>query len=65
MNLARRTLLIILFLLLLSDFLFWILAIASGHNIPTETTRSILITAIILIILTVLTYKYSRPKDTE
>ena len=60
MNLARRTIIIIFFFLLFCDFLFWLLAIASGHNIPTETTRFILITAVILIILIVLTYKYLR-----
>jgi len=65
MKLARRIFLIILFLLLLFNFLFWLLAIASGHTIPTGTTRSILTTALILIILMVLTYKYRRPKGTE
>jgi membrane protein YdbS with pleckstrin-like domain len=63
MNLARRTLIIIFFLVLLFDFLFWLLAIASGHNIPKETTGFILITAVILILLIVLTYKYLRPND--
>lgn len=61
MNLARRTLIILFSLLLLFDLLFWLLAIASGHNIPTATIRFILITAVILILLIVLTYKYLRP----
>ena len=60
MNLTRRVLIVTFFFLLFCDFLFWLFAFASGHNIPKETIEFILITAFILILLIVFSYKYLR-----
>jgi uncharacterized membrane protein (DUF485 family) len=62
---ARRTLVVIFSLLLLADLLFGLMAFGTGHKIPPETTISILIAAVVLVILAVLTHKYLRRKNTD
>lgn len=65
MYLLRRTLVVIFILLLLLDLLWWMLAIGSGHTIPSSTIRFFLTNPIVLIILIFLTHKYLRKKDVE
>jgi protein-S-isoprenylcysteine O-methyltransferase Ste14 len=65
MDFARRALVVVFLLLFLANLFFGMLAIGSGHQIPTETKRYFIVTAMVLIILTFLTHKYMRRKSTD
>jgi hypothetical protein len=64
MNLTGKILTIVFVLLLLADILFGLAAFATGHQIPMETTLSILATAGILVVLIFLTRTYLRESGT-
>jgi peptidoglycan/LPS O-acetylase OafA/YrhL len=50
----------VLILLAVANLLFWIMAIGSGHNIPTRTTNSILLLFILLGVLIALVVYLKR-----
>jgi hypothetical protein len=47
MKILLNVFLAVLILLAVANLLFWIMAIGSGHNIPTRTTYSILLVFIV------------------
>src|SRR5690606_28746123 len=59
MKIFTKGLLVVLAILFIMTLLFWLMAIASGHNIPTKTTNSIYLTLTILsvFILAIIIFK--------
>ena len=48
MKILINVVLAVLILLELATLLFWLMAIASGHRIPSDTTNKILMTLVVL-----------------
>jgi uncharacterized membrane protein (DUF373 family) len=54
----------VLIILAVANLLFWIMAIGSGHNIPTTTTNSILLVFIIIGVL-IATVVYLKRRNSK